>query len=473
MVKFFSPVLPEIELPTENISLDEKVIFTIGSGLVFILSQIPIYGLVKDAPLKMSDPFVALRPLFAMEQGSLLEIGLLPILTAAFAWQIAAGLKLIKVNLTYAQDRELFQSAQKLTAIFLSGAFAVALIASGYYDSVIRGFSTDASNLGSYGLIFLQVFGWNVILTLLVEVIDKGYGFGSGVLCFVTLNAATGLVRDVVGLELVSATADGEPQTYGVIAYLVKSLFTMELSTIKAAFVGIFTRSDFPNIFSVLIVLGTGLATIILQNFRVELPVRSNKARGTSNVYPIRLLYTGALPVLFAFTALANIQVLLYFVSVATEPFYPTVSSVVSAIAFYFSPPASFTASVLSPVRAVVYCGSVIVLATAFAQFWSLISGSAPKDIAKQFKDQSIIIAGKREVSVTKELSRTVPVASVAGAFALAALALAGELIGASGKTVSVSIGVCAAFAILEEFMMEFQQSGSGSQFMNSLAGAQ
>lgn len=446
-----------------------------------MLAQIPIYGLVKDATLNMADPFPALRPLFALEQGSLLELGLLPLITSAFAWQIAAGLRLVNVNFLYAQDRELFQSAQKLTAIALGSVFALALIASGYYDPVLRGVTEGSTPYTSYALIFVQIVGWNFIMTLLSEVIDKGYGFGSGALSFVALNAATQIVRDVVGLETVSAVPGGEPETYGVVTYLVKALFSLDLKTIKDAFIGIFSRGTFPNLPSVLILLLTGLFTIGLQNFRIELPVRSNRARGTANVYPIRLLYTGALPVLFAFTVLANVQLVLHFASLVVAPFYPVVANVLetrsetgavaSGIAFYFSAPASLTESALSPIRAVVYVSTVLVLATSFAHFWSQISGSSPKDIAKQFKEQSIIIAGKRDVSIAKELSRVVPVASVTGAAALSAIALVGELVGASGKTVAITVGVCAAFAILEDFMLDFQQSGGASQIMSSIAG--
>lgn len=448
-----------------------------------MLSQLPIYGLVKDATLKMADPYPALRPLFAMEQGSLLELGLLPLITSAFAWQIAAGLRLINVNFIYAQDRELFQSAQKLTAIVLGSVFGLALIASGYYDPVLRGVTEGSVPYGTYAMIFVQIVGWNFLMTLISEVIDKGYGFGSGPLSFIALNAATQIVRDVVGLEAVTAVPDGEPQTYGVVTYLIKALFSMDLKTIKDALIGIFSRASFPNLPSVLVLLLTGLVTIGLQNFRIELPVRSNRARGSANVYPIRLLYTGALPVLFAFTVLANVQLSLHFASLAIAPFYPVVGkiletrseagSVVSGISFYFSAPASLTESLLSPIRAVVYTSSVLVLATSFALFWSQISGSSPKDIAKQFKEQSIIIAGKRDVSIAKELSRVVPVASVTGAFALASIALVGELVGASGKTVAVTVGVCAAFAILEDFMLDFQQSGGSSQIMNSIASYQ
>lgn len=477
-MKIFLPLLPEIELPDERISIDEKVVFTVGSGLLFIISQLPIYGLVKDAPLKMADPFFAWRPLFAMEQGSLMELGLLPVLSAAFVWQIAAAAKLINVNFLYSQDRELFQTAQKLTSFVFAAVFGVSLIASGYYDSVLRG-SPDASSFGWYALVFVQIFGWNVMLTLMVEILDKGYGFGSGVLSFIALNAATRLVRDVAGVELVSASPDGEPETYGVLAFLIKALFSMEFSAIKDALIGMFFRSGFPTIGMVLIAVASGLATIILQNFRLELPIRSNKARGTANVFPIRMLYTGSLPVLFAFTAVANAQIVLHFLSVALESFNPTLAAIVETrgetgaavggLSFYLSPPSSLTNSLLSPIRAVVFVGSILLLAVSFASFWCKISGSAPKDIAKQFKDQSIVIAGKRDVSVTKELSKVIPTSAVTGAFALSALALVGELLGASGKTVSVVVGVCASFAILEEFMMEVQQNGGASQLMNSL----
>lgn len=483
LVKVFAPVLPEVELPNEKISLDEKVIFTIGAGFVFLMSHMPVYGLVKDATLKMADPYPALRPLFAMEQGLLLELGLLPMITAAFVWQVAAGLKWVKVNFNYAHDRELFQSAQKLTAFALAAALAVALVASGYYDPVLRRAADGSVLVSAYALLLLQVVGCNVVLTLVAELIDKGYGFGSGVVSFVCLNAATGLVRDVVGLEMVAAAPGAVPQTYGVVSYLVKALVSLDFAAIRDAAVGIFFRAGFPTIGGVAVAVAVGLVTIVLQNFRYDVPIRSNKARGMANVFPVRLMYTGALPVLFAYTVLANVQLALHFASVFVEPFYPVVAhvlesradsgKVVCGLAYYVSAPASLADSVLSPIRAVVFSALVVVLAAVFGRFWASISGSAPKDIARQFKDQGIVIAGKRDVSVAKELSKIVPSAATAGAFTLAAVSLAGELTGASGKAVAVAVGVSGAFSVMEDFMMDFQQSGGASQIMGSLAGYQ
>ena len=120
MAKFLTALVPEIELPDENVSLDEKVVYTIGSGIIFVLTQLPVYSLVKDASQQMADPFSTLRPLFAMEQGTLLELGLLPIVASGFIWQLAAGTRKLKVNFNYSLDRELFQTAQKVTAIVFS-----------------------------------------------------------------------------------------------------------------------------------------------------------------------------------------------------------------------------------------------------------------------------------------------------------------------------------------------------------------
>ena len=116
MVKFFLPILPEIEYPFEKVSFDEKIVFTVGSAIIFLFGQLPIYGLIPNAQFYLLDPFSNFRSIFAMNKGTLLELGLLPIITSAFIWQIAAGLRLINVNFKLRIDRELFQTGQKLTS---------------------------------------------------------------------------------------------------------------------------------------------------------------------------------------------------------------------------------------------------------------------------------------------------------------------------------------------------------------------
>lgn len=478
------PILPEIELPVENISIDEKIIYTVAGGIIFLLSQLPIYGLVSDAYLKINDPFYFQRTIFAMEKGTLLELGLLPVLTSAFIWQLSAGFRFINVNLNLRSDRELYQSGQKLTSFIFAIVYGAGYIFSGYYNNVIKGynpFNGDSVPVTTLVLIFLQIVTMSFVTTLMVEIFDKGYCFGSGVLCFVALQVATNLIRDVVGLELVSLPNSNKFESYGAAMNFIKN-FRINFKSLNYNVLNSFTRSQLPNLTQFYIVLVTVLVLIGVQNYRIELPIRSTKVRGMNNVYPIRLFYTGALPILFAFTVLTNLQVFGYFTSTLLSNYSQLAASIIgtwsldtksfnlnltSGILYFFTPSKSLAQSLLSPIRSFTYGLAIIALSTWFAYRWSRISGSSPKDISKQFKEQGISISGKRDISITKELSRVIPVASVSGAFVLAALAIAGELLGGLGKGVAAIIGVCGAFGILEEFMMEYQQAGGNSQLTN------
>ncbi|KAG2731814.1 hypothetical protein G9P44_005401 [Scheffersomyces stipitis] len=434
LVKFFLPVLPEVEWPVEAISFDERIVFTVGSGIIYLVGQIPIYGLVPNAQFKIEDPFFSFRSVFAMEKGTLFELGVLPVVTAAFFWQLAVGLKLVNVNLGLRSDRELFQTGQKLTSFVLAIVYGVGLIYSGYYDNAIRGYDPLSDS------------------TLMAA------------LSFLVLQTATNLIAELVGLEIFPINNSNKFESYGALINFTRN-FSFDISKIGTNVYNSFTRLQLPNF------------------------TLSTRARGMNNVFPIRLLYTGALPVLFAYTVIANIQYFGYLAYVVLQKAnvssfalsiiasfnldsYSNRLNLTSGALYFFSSSPSLLSTILSPIRTVVYSATVIVLATWFAEKWSYISGSAPKDISKQFKDQGISISGKRDISITKELSRVIPVAAVSGGFILAAIAVAGDLLGGLGKSAATIVGVSAAFSVLEEFMVEYQQNGGASQLSGALSGA-
>lgn len=426
-----------------------------------------------------------------MEKATLFEVGLLPIVTAGFLWQLAASFRLIKVNLGLRSDRALYQSGQKITAILLTAIYSAGLVLSGYYDNSIQKYDASVDSQkpwGMYTLILVQINAWSLIVTLLVEVFDKGYAFGSGILCFLALQTSTSLVRELIGLETIQIPGSENSETYGLLAYIVTNLLSFSWTNWKSAIVGIFTRTQTPTIGLILIGVLTIAVLIGFQNYRIELPIRSTKARGMNNVYPIRLLYTGALPVLFAYTVLANAQIFNFFAASFTSQISPVFALIFGKyvpdaasnrlvlksglISLLANNSTSILKSLLSPLSTVVRSGSVVVLAAWFAHKWTAVSGSAPKDLAKQFKEQGISIAGKRDVSIAKELSRVIPVASVSGAVTLAAVAIASELLGGLGKGAATIIGVSSAFGLIEEFMVEYQQSGGLSQISSAMGAA-
>ncbi|EGV64949.1 Protein transport protein ssh1 [Yamadazyma tenuis] len=479
LVKFFLPILPEVELPYEKVTLDEKIIFTVSSGIIFLLGQLPLYGLKPNAYLYIQDPFSDFRSIFAMEKGTLLELGLLPVLTSAFIWQLAVGFKVINVNLSLRSERELFQTGQKLTTYGLSIVYLAGLLFSNYYDESLKSYVIGGvAAWGSLFLIFVQVFIFNFFVTSIVEVIDKGLGFGSGALTLLTVQYTSNFVRDLIGLEILPLKNSNKTESFGSLANLVKN-FSFNPKTLGGNVLNSFTRFELPNLTQAYIAVASILVVVGLNNFRIELPIRSTKMRGMANVYPIKLLYTGGLPLLFTVTILANLQVFGYFIaSIFQYRFlgsYELVNTSLvlnNGILYYFTSP-SVVQAVLNPLRTVVYSLTVVFLSTWFANHWALFSGSAPKDISKQFKEQGISISGKRDVSITKELSRIIPVAAVSGAFLLSVTAIVGEVLGGKGKGIAGVVGICAAFSIMEDFVIESQQSGGTSQLLGALSGYQ
>ncbi|CAI5757882.1 unnamed protein product [Candida verbasci] len=470
LVKFFLPILPEIEYPFEKISFDERIVYTVSCAVIFLFGQLPIYGLKKNAQFYIEDPFYNFRSIFSMQQGTLLEFGLLPVLTSGFIWQIAVGLRLINVNLGNRLDRELFQTGQKLTSFILAIIYTVIFIYVGYFDNVIKGYNPIeiGGNIpwGSYFLIGLQLCSWSWIITLLVEIFDKGYGFGSGSLCFLILESATNFIADLVGVEIYPLVNSNKFETYGASLNLIKNFKIFSPKETAFQIYHAFTRIQFPNLTQFYISLFSILVVIGLQNFRIEVPIRSTKMRGMNNIYPIKLLYCGALPLLFAYTIIANLKIFNYLFNFALSPYFPTLT-----FKLYGSRKV-LNSTIISFAFSIIEAFAVIILSSWFANKWSFISGSSPRDISKQFKDQGISISGKRDVSITKEFNRIIPVASVSGAFIIAVVAVIGEFFGGLGKGVSVIVGVASAFGILEEFMIEYQQAG-GSQFTNALSGFQ
>src|SRR5271169_263429 len=126
-------VLPEVKKPERKVSFNEKLFWT---GLVLIIflvmTQVPLYGVTASA----QDQFSALRVIFASNRGTLMELGIGPIVTAGLILQLLAGSNIIECDMSNSEDRGLFTSASKVFSILLTAIQAAAYIISGMYGSL-------------------------------------------------------------------------------------------------------------------------------------------------------------------------------------------------------------------------------------------------------------------------------------------------------------------------------------------------
>lgn len=475
-IKPFVPVLPEVELPisADRLPFDDKVIYSVAACCIYLLCGLPLVG-VKEVP---ADPFQWLRPTFASEPGTLLELGVLPVLTSAFIWQILAGVKAISVNFDSRIDREHFQSLQKLSAIVLSFVYAVGLLASGYFEPSKIGASLS---LFAQCAIVAQIVLTNTFICLVVEVIDKGYGFSSGSLLFIASSCATSFVSNALGLRTV--VTNRGTQSQGAIINLVRSITTKKISS---AVLEAFSRPSLPNLNQIYLAVFTAAIVMAFNNYRVELPIKMTKTRSVSTVFPVKLLYCGALPLLFTYTVLYNLHIVTFVISHLlpsntmsflvgsweADVFTGVSLRAKSGISFFLSPTWNGEAPFLfNMVRIVSFVTFVVYVSVQFAKTWTAISGSSPADIAKQFKQQDIVLVGHRDTSATKELSKIIPVAATTGSIILGLAGSVFEVLGGNGLCMSLLVGIVSGLNILESVMGEWQQQGGGGSQLASYLG--
>jgi preprotein translocase SecY subunit len=180
LVRPFLSVLPDVQQAERKIPFKEKVLYTAVTLFVFLVcSQLPLYGIKTNSG---ADPFYWARVIMASNRGTCMELGISPIVTSGLVMQLLAGSKIIDVDNSVKADRDLLNGAQKLLGVLITIGEAVAYVVSGMYG--------DVRELGAFNaiLIIMQLFFAGIIVICLDELLQKGYGLGSGISLFIATN---------------------------------------------------------------------------------------------------------------------------------------------------------------------------------------------------------------------------------------------------------------------------------------------
>lgn len=329
-------------------------------------------------------------------------------------------------------------------------------------------------------LLILQLVAAASIVLLLDELLSKGYGLGSGINLFIATNICESIVWKAFSPRTIN-TGRG-PEFEGAVIALFHIMFTWNDKTrgLKEAFY----RERLPNIMNLLSTALVFAAIIYLQGFRLEIPVKSAKNRGVRGAYPIKLFYTSNMPIMLESALTSNVflvsQMLfarfpsnifvkllgVWEVSPAggrlekmverrltpdatlaharTQPMEEASGQLeaVSGLAYYISAPRSITSALLDPLHTVLYILFIVSACAIFSKTWIEVSGSGPREVAKQLKDQQMVIAGHREGSIYKELKRIIPTAAAFGGATLGLLSFTADMMGALGSGTGILMAV-------------------------------
>jgi len=158
MFKPLSRLMPEVTPPKRRVGFNEKLFWTaMALALYLIMSEVPLYGV----GLRGGWELTYLRVIFASNRGSLMELGIGPIVTAGLILQLLAGSGIIGCDFSNPEDRTLFTSASKVFSIIMIGVQASAYLIGGVYGPIDPRESI---------VIFLQLLSAGLVLMLLDEI---------------------------------------------------------------------------------------------------------------------------------------------------------------------------------------------------------------------------------------------------------------------------------------------------------------
>uniref|UniRef100_A0A9I9DYM8 Translocon Sec61/SecY plug domain-containing protein n=1 Tax=Cucumis melo TaxID=3656 RepID=A0A9I9DYM8_CUCME len=429
----FLSFLPEVQNADRKVPFREKVIYTVISLFIFLVcSQLPLYGIHSTTG---ADPFYWMRVILASNRGTVMELGITPIVTSGMVMQLLVGSKIIEVDNNVREDRTLLNGAQKLLGILIAIGEAVAYVLSGIENIIWKAFSPTTINSG------------------------RGIEFEGAVIAL---------------FHLLIIRSD-------------------KIRALREAFY----RQNLPNVTNLLATVFIFLIVIYFQGFRVVLPVRSKNARGQQGSYPIKLFYTSNMPIILQSALVSNvyfISQLLYrkysgnfivnLLGIWKESEYSAGQSVpVGGLAYYITAPSSLADMAANPFHAMFYLVFMLSACALFSKTWIEVSGSSARDVAKQLKitlenytpqascwggrvmllnvvplwnkEQQMVMPGHRESNLQKELNRYIPTAAAFGGICIGALTVLADFMGAIGSGTGILLAVTIIYQYFETFEKE------------------
>merc|ERR1719247_1239998 len=416
---------------------------------------------------KSADPFYWMRVILASNRGTLMELGISPVVTSGMVMQLLAGSKIIEVDNGLKEDRELFNGAQKLFGMVITVGQAIVYVLTGMYG--------DPSDLGPgvCFLIIIQLFVAGLIVLLLDELLQKGYGLGSGISLFIATNICETIVWKAFSPATVNTGRGTEFE--GAVIALFHLLATRQdkVRALREAFY----RQNLPNLMNLGATVFIFGVVIYFQGFRVDLPIKSARYRGQYSSYPIKLFYTSNIPIILQSALVSNLYMISQMLSVKfAGNFFVNLLGVwadsgsggpgrasypVGGLCYYMSPPESLGHIGEDPIHACIYICFMLGSCAFFSKTWIEVSGSSAKDVAKQLKEQQMVMRGHRETSMIHELNRYIPTAAAFGGLCIGALSVLADFMGAIGSGTGILLAVTIIYQYFEIFVREQSEMGS------------
>jgi preprotein translocase subunit SecY len=423
--------MPAVKSPEGHVHFKNKLIWTLGILILyFALTNIPLFGITPDS----MDLFEAWRALLAGASGSIVHLGIGPIVTASIVLQLLKGADILHIDTSETRGQVMYMGLQKILIILMIIIEAAPNLVGGFLqpDPMIAQQFFGGNLFAVSFMIFIQICIGGVLVFLMDEVVTK-WGIGSGVGLFIIAGISQAIVNGFINWVPV---ADQYP--VGFFPRLVA------IGIDGGNYLTFFGT----DILAFVTTISIFLIIVYVESTRIEIPLAHAQVRGARARFPVKLIYASVLPMILVMVLLANIQMVGMFLSNVGITIFGKFdgSTALNGIMYFLAPingpsqwmwwindlghPAWEVLLRLGINTTIMVVGGAI-----FALFWIKTAGLDSKDVARQIQLSGMSIPGYRRNPqvLEKYLDRYIPRVTVIGGVFIGLLSVLANLFGVIG----------------------------------------
>ncbi len=473
-----SRFIPSVSKPLYKQSFNTRIMW-VGVALIsyLVLANITIVGLSQTS----FEQFKYLEIVLGARFGSLMTLGIGPIVTAGIILQLLVGSKIINWDMTKPDQRKKFQSTSKVLAVAFAILESAAYVMFGALGPIPGG-------PGMMTFVIAQLAMGGLIVIILDDLVSK-WGFGSGISLFIAAGVGSQIVLRILS-----------PLTAGCQALDFASCIPSEANApvgllwnaLLAGFTGQGLDAVMISLVPILSTIGIFLLIVYVQGIRVEIPLAFAALRGFGRNWSLKLFYTSNVPVILTTALLANLQLMASF-GAAIDPetgnrcgFLGCTDpngNAVSGLLFYLSAPGGGTQTGILDdlitgtfvndelLRILSYTAFLALGSVIFSMFWMSTANMDAKAVARQIESVGMQIPGYRRDPriIESVLGRYIPQLAFLGGLFVGLLAAFADTIGAIGTGTGILLTVMIIYNLYEE--LRNQDMTGAHPFFRKLVG--
>ncbi len=448
--------IPEVRKPEEkklsfNVKLKWTIIVLVS---FFVLANISLFGLSNNA----LERFEYLAIILGTDFGSIISLGIGPIVMASIILQLLTGSGIINIDTTTSEGKKFFQGVQKMLVFFFIIFEALVYV-------LMQGLQAAPGFV--YIVIFQLILGGLAIFYM--NELSEKWGLGSGVSLFIAAGVSWRVFATMfqfINQQGKNCLLDfNETLCPGKVLVLIQSVIDKYPIEFLSAFAAII---------STVVIF---LIVVWAQSLKVEIPLSFGRIRGYSIKWPLAFFYSSVLPVILTAALIANIQLFGGLIENVAAPClieggvctgtakfasyfgflgHFVQGQPVSGLAFWMGSTNILELIIrggflpLYLIQGITHVVFFMVFSTIFAVFWVKTSGMDSKSQAHKISSSGLQVAGfRQDIRVIESiLDRYILPLTVMGGLAIGLLASITNLLGAlvSGTAILLVIMIMFQF---------------------------